>query len=163
MPGPKPIAPIVRFEKKFRKKGADECWLWQAALKGQKGNEYGHFSMPPGMGAHRASWILYIGEIPPGTHVLHKCDNRLCVNPSHLFLGNPKINSDDCHTKGRGPVATQFKPKLSDELVAEIRRLYKPGEIGYLKLAKRFDVSPGHIRQLIKGSRRKTSQNQKTK
>lgn len=53
------------------------------------------------MGAHRAAWIRAHGPIPKGLVVCHKCDNGLCVNIDHLFLGTMKDNMQDCSRKGR--------------------------------------------------------------
>lgn len=91
-----------RFWPKVQHGTADECWLWTAALK-ESG--YGQFminslSRKP-LKAHRISWELAHGSIPDGLHVLHHCDNRRCVNPSHLFLGTNDDNIRDMIAKGR--------------------------------------------------------------
>lgn len=53
--------------------------------------------------AHRFSWLLNFGDIPKGMCVLHRCDNSLCVNPKHLFLGTQRDNVLDMFAKGRAP------------------------------------------------------------
>lgn len=78
------------------------CWIWQAARL-PKG--YGAFvskSHPLSGRAHRAAWELYVGPIPAGLWVLHRCDNPPCVNPAHLFLGTASDNTADMMAKGRG-------------------------------------------------------------
>lgn len=76
------------------------CWLWKAGLRGKTG--YGAFKLNGKVvDAHRVSYQINIGEIPDGMCVCHSCDNRLCVNPNHLFLGSAKSNWKDGFDKGR--------------------------------------------------------------
>lgn len=75
------------------------CWLWTGA---DNGHGYGQLYYEGKMArAHRVSWILNNGPIPGGAWVLHSCDSRRCVRPSHLFLGNNKTNMIDMAQKGR--------------------------------------------------------------
>lgn len=80
------------------------CWLW-AGPSFEKRGGYGCFTMRRAgivqQRAHRVSWALYKGNIPAGSHVLHRCDNTACVNPDHLFLGDQCGNMTDKVHKGR--------------------------------------------------------------
>jgi hypothetical protein len=104
MPGPQPKPPVIRFWPKVdRSGGPDACWLWTA---GAQGSGYGQFYPSKGRptGAHRFSWELANGRpIPPGMHVMHSCDVRLCVNPAHLSIGTAADNNQDKSRKGRNP------------------------------------------------------------
>ena len=96
-----------RFWEKVQK--TEGCWLWTGCMRAGK-FQYGRLRFPRRMElAHRASWILAYGPIPPGdgfhgTCVLHRCDNPRCVRPDHLFLGTMKDNIHDMFRKGRGNV-----------------------------------------------------------
>ncbi len=77
------------------------CWLWTRACKS---NGYGHFRHPNTsqiLTAHRASYQAFVGPIPDGLQVCHKCDVRSCINPNHLFLGSHQTNMDDARLKHR--------------------------------------------------------------
>lgn len=83
------------------------CWQW---TKNKDRLGYGRLKISLGTrllfktsSAHRFAWELIVGEIPEGMCVLHKCDNRACCNPDHLFLGTQQDNMQDMHKKGRGP------------------------------------------------------------
>jgi hypothetical protein len=78
----------------------DQCIIWEGPRWSQ--GRYGMDRLgSKSMGAHRAAWIRNKGEIPDGMVVCHKCDNGLCVNIDHLFLGTMKDNMQDCKSKGR--------------------------------------------------------------
>lgn len=86
-----------RFWSKVDQSG--DCWLWTACLF-QRG--YGCFRMKhANVAAHRIAWELAFGPVPPGLWVLHHCDIRACVRPSHLFLGDHAANMADMVAKGR--------------------------------------------------------------
>ncbi len=87
-----------RFEDKYVI-WSNGCWHWTACV--HKG--YGQFRVSPKrlIEAHRFSYELHIGEIPKGLLVLHKCNHSMCVNPSHLYLGNHSDNIADAIDNGR--------------------------------------------------------------
>lgn len=81
--------------------GATDCWHWCGVR-----NTFGYGRMTyqgRSQVAHRLAWIAWNGPIPEGMYVLHRCDNRACVNPDHLWLGTYSDNLRDCWAKGRHP------------------------------------------------------------
>jgi hypothetical protein len=96
------LAPgAIRFWRKVDKSG--DCWLWRGGTSRKGDLIYGAFGLGgPDCSAHRASWILSFGPVPPGLLVCHECDTPLCVRPTHLFLGTYQDNVDDMIRKGRG-------------------------------------------------------------
>lgn len=134
-----------RFWEKVDIQSYDVCWEWKAS-KTKKG--YGSFGFSSRTEyAHRVSWILSFGEdIPDGLFVCHRCDNRSCVNPYHLFLGTAKENSEDMVNKGRS-IVNERNPmsKLKETDVKSIRDLLSLGKLSQRKIAKMFGVSSATV------------------
>lgn len=71
---------------------------------------------------HRLAWTLAHGQIPGGLSVLHRCDNRACMNVDHLFLGTQADNMLDMAQKGRSVRGeASFRAKLTEDQVIAIR------------------------------------------
>jgi hypothetical protein len=100
--------------------------------------------------AHRVAWEQAFGAIPPGTCILHKCDNRACINPEHLFLGTRKDNAEDCVRKGRtNHGSARPQAKLTEDQVVEIRRAYSAKEATQYQLASTYGVHQAMIWRII--------------
>lgn len=146
------------------KKSEDGCWEWTGS-KNEKG--YGLFSLR-GMTekAHRVSWELQHGTIPrKGPRVLHRCDNRSCVRPSHLFLGTQAANNADCVAKGRARIVTtrgedSSAAKVTWSMVLEMRRLAGMGALQRV-LADRYGISRQQVGRILRGTRWQQSHGKK--
>ncbi len=122
------------------------CWEWTGAI-GRSG--YAVFTRrSKAKSAHRISWELHCGAIPDGLCVLHRCDNRKCVNPSHLFLGTHKDNTQDAVAKGRMSRGDAVNTsRLTERQVRVIRARCADGA-SYSKLARRFGVTHQAVRSV---------------
>jgi hypothetical protein len=154
------MSDLDRFLRKVEK--TESCWLW-TAYRGVSG--YGAFGFNGKVcRAHRVSYMLFVGEIPDGMCVCHRCDNRACVNPAHLFLGTHEENMVDAKRKGRittsaAIAASRFhRPrgtahhaaKLTEEDVVSLRKMRREGW-SIPRLAKRFGVSFATVQSAASG------------
>ena len=92
------------YEEKFWAKvdKTSVCWNWTGATTRSNKKGYGQASRNGAVVlSHRLSWEIINGPISKDLLVLHRCDNPLCVNPAHLFLGSQSDNMKDCIAKGR--------------------------------------------------------------
>lgn len=120
-----------RFWRHVEVGDCESCWNWTAYI-GTAG--YGRFNIGHNTikNAQRIAWILTYGDIPDGLQVCHHCDNRLCCNPKHLFLGTNYDNVMDKVKKGRVYNGNQSgehnnASKLTFAQVNEIRKLRNDG------------------------------------
>ena len=146
-----------RFWAKIDSSG--DCWLWTG---GQRGNGYGCFKVNGKvLSAHRASWAIEHGEVPTDKLVLHKCNNRSCVNPKHLYIGTHKDNVADAIREGthyqlkatdirqgKNKGVKNGSSKLDNIKVRDIRRLRKEG-LGCRELGRLYTVDHSIISEVV--------------
>jgi hypothetical protein len=150
----RPAQPIEeRFWSKVEK--TDGCWWW---VGGKAHNGYGLFTVGKrGEGhhyAHRFSYELHREPITDGLFVCHTCDNRACVNPGHMFLGDHAANAQDAASKKRLSGWNRHpRPHLSVEAVQDIRQTLgtesTPGK--RRELALKHNVTPSEVRTIERG------------
>ena len=140
---------IARFWRGISKGNPQDCWEW----KGYREGGYGRLKIASGqILSHRMSWTLHRGEIPAGLFVLHRCDNRPCGNPDHLFLGTLTENNKDRDAKGRHrPLYGEANglAKLTMEIARNIRQEYSLGFVTQQVLADKHSVTQKAIYMII--------------
>lgn len=138
-----------RLIRRTRKDGSG-CILWMRYRNAKGYGSVGVAGEPKQ--AHRIAYELFVGPIPPGLHVCHRCDNPPCCNPAHLFVGTNQDNMDDRVKKGR-----QARPrgednpraKLTMDQVREIRRRHAAGGVLQTTLAREHRVVPQLICMIV--------------
>ena len=143
------------FDERFypRVNITDGCWHWTGA-KDHRG--YGRYCDKHR--AHVAAWMHFVGPVPAGMCVCHKCDVPDCANPDHLFLGTKGDNNRDRHAKGRTSNASRNvgqshgRSVLTDDKVVMIRRLRRDG-VPCPQIAEQFGISKALVSAAAIGKR----------
>ena len=129
------------------------CWLWLGARNRQGyGVVYPCGRIGKQHRVHRLFYELYCGPILNGLHALHQCDNPICCNPDHIFLGTPKDNASDRVRKGRSYDQSGEKSnnvKLTKTQVSEIRISMENQTV----LSIKYGVSQSQISRIKTGKR----------
>ena len=144
-------------------KAGSGCWEWQGSkTSAGYGNLAWHGER---VQAHRVAYFLAFGGIRLATmfrhegraktykrFVLHKCDNRACCRPDHLFLGSMRTNLLDAYAKGRKtqPKSKHVNAKLTEQQVHEIRMEYVSQGVSQVALAARYRVSQRAISLIVR-------------
>lgn len=131
------------------------CWIWKGSYRksgygkmnvGSKASGTRHTAT-----ASRVSYETFVGPIPDGMVICHKCDNPKCVNPNHLFVGTFKDNYDDMVAKGRRNNARGSRIATSKLTDAKVRKI-KKSRRSTQELADQFGVSASTVRRILNGT-----------
>jgi len=145
---------INRFKQKYTETNQEDCWEWQGA-KYQNG--YGMIALRRGkrktFSAHRISWMIANNrDIPDGMMICHKCDNRLCVNPNHLYAGTGSDNNTDTLIRKRGNRKIGENCSWAKLTEADVFDILNSKE-KQCKLAEKYHLDPSTVSQIKSGKR----------
>lgn len=126
----------------------DGCWYWTGSVR----NGYGTILIPDKkvpVSTHRLSYQFHKGPIPDGLFVCHRCDNPLCINPDHLFLGTAADNNQDRTRKGRGRAPkgpSHRNSKFTESDIINIRS----SSLMPSQIAKKYSVAHATIANIVR-------------
>lgn len=163
---------VERFLKLVGSGGPNDCWHWLGRYDSITG--YGsayplYNGCRPNRGSHRIMMELILNRrLYPKEFVCHYCDNRLCCNPNHLYVGTHQENTDDRTVAGRtsrgeqhsktiktstGIIANRgegnHQSKLKEAQVREIRRLFDSGEMNRHQLSRKYGLHPSTVSSIV--------------
>ncbi len=137
------MSKLIAFLEEAVAADTDLCIEWPFSIAQ---NGYGKAKLNGINGAHRISYLIANGDFDRSMYVLHRCDNRKCVNPKHLFLGTQADNMKDMSIKGRLVLPNNAgerhaKARLTNESVLEMRSLHTDRRLSIAKIARDFGVA----------------------
>lgn len=139
-----------RFSEKYSVQ-PNECWEWKI------GNSHPSFLVDGKYTkASRYIWEkTHNVRLTRKEFVCHHCDNPLCVNPDHLFIGSQDDNMKDMAAKGRRwgrcTGADNGRAKITQKIAQEIKALYAAGGVTQKKIADQFSISQPHVSEIVRG------------
>jgi DNA-binding transcriptional regulator YdaS (Cro superfamily) len=118
------------------------CWLWLGAVDRDQYGVGWDTEMKRNVRAHRMVYEILVGPFSPDLKLLHRCDNPICVNPDHRFIGTTADNVADCKAKKRHAHGTSHgMNKLTERQILDIRA----AEGSHKEIAERFGISPATV------------------
>lgn len=150
-PGPSSCPRPARLEptqQRLVRPDLGPCWEWAG---GTHGNGYGKlYDGTRTVSAHRLAYETWVGPIPAGASICHRCDNPPCINPEHLVPGTTAENHADMRAKGRrtDPV------RLTDNQVTAIRVAHTGARGDTTRLAVDYGVSVATVSLIVRGLHR---------
>ena len=127
----------------------DSCWNW---THGKLAGGYGQVVLSKKKWtSHRLFYSAFVGPIPEGMLVCHKCDNPSCVNPEHLFLGTHLDNNRDCYAKGRMPLRYGHLATNVAKLTETQAKHIKYSDLASKELVALYGVNQSQISRIRSG------------
>ncbi|MBM2356450.1 hypothetical protein JQX14_17990 [Sulfitobacter pseudonitzschiae] len=149
---------VDRFWQSVEVRSPDECWLWTGLIQ-TKEKPYGRFILQhrsTEILAHRFSLQLKVGRrLTEDEMSCHDCDNTICCNQNHLYVGNAQTNAMDCKNRGRHGVFDRSlenngNAKLNSAAVEVIKKRITAGETN-VRIAQDYPVTHSMISKIRKG------------
>jgi hypothetical protein len=135
------------------------CWIWTASTDR---DGYGHMWVDGKLiPTHRLAYLLFVGDIQNNFYVLHSCDNPICVNPNHLFLGSQTDNMQDMIKKNRIPPRSgenNGRSKITQKQAVEIKEKYSTGKFTQAQLSDEYGISKSAIAYITRCEHWKTQE-----
>jgi hypothetical protein len=141
---------VESFWSKVEIKNKQSCWLW---TRSKTPDGYGVSYRGPIKGsttsAHRVAWEITYGDIEDGLNVLHKCDNRLCCNPYHLYLGTQGQNMCDRQVRYNGNSKFGRPSRLSSDDKESMKNMFFNLGIDQELIASTFGVHQTTVSKIV--------------